>query len=274
MTADRDLADPRLAALLREHSAEAPGAHVDATILAAAHRAVDSAPFEANRPPSGANPSASTARTDTNRALARQPWRWWMPLAAAAVVGVVVIGMLPLAPTIPGDAPAVVADDAAVSRPDASAERERDTSGAARSEFADAPAQRNANPAVKSERAQAQPAPPVVQKKQDTTSTPLKQQAPPPAAAPPRDQVAAAQGALAARQAPMSRQAIAGLARERNAGDARSRDPTEWIRHIRALRDDGHEQEALAELTRFRAAFDNADTRLPADLRAWAESLR
>ena len=40
MDADRELRDPELDALVREHSAETPPARVDAAILAAAHRAV------------------------------------------------------------------------------------------------------------------------------------------------------------------------------------------------------------------------------------------
>ena len=49
MSADRDPIDPALAALLREHSAETPPAGVDAAILAAAHRAVGSAPRARHR---------------------------------------------------------------------------------------------------------------------------------------------------------------------------------------------------------------------------------
>ena len=43
---------------------------------------------------------------------------------------------------------------------------------------------------------------------------------------------------------------------------------------LRALRDKGRIEEAAQELARFRAAFTDADARLPADLRPWADSLR
>jgi hypothetical protein len=91
MNDERDLRDPALEALLRAHSTQSPPPTVDAAVLAAAHRAVDG---EARARP----------------ARATQPWRWWMPLAAAAVIGVVVVGVLPLAPTLPDPAPPAVSD--------------------------------------------------------------------------------------------------------------------------------------------------------------------
>lgn len=81
--------DPALEHAWRVHSSEAPSPELDRAILAAAHRAVDSRP---------------------TRADAMWPQRWWMPLATAATVGAVVIGMLQVAP--PGQdamAPTVVA---------------------------------------------------------------------------------------------------------------------------------------------------------------------
>ncbi len=75
MSTDPDR-DPALAALWREHSTETPPPHVDAAILAAAHRATASAPH------------------GRERWLGPRAWRWWMPLAAAAVIAV----MFPLSP--------------------------------------------------------------------------------------------------------------------------------------------------------------------------------
>ena len=49
MNPDPGHVDPALDALLRAHSAETPPAEVDATILAAAHRAVRSAPRDAEK---------------------------------------------------------------------------------------------------------------------------------------------------------------------------------------------------------------------------------
>lgn len=70
--------DPRLAAAWREHSTELPSAQLDAAILAAAHRAVGSAPQDAARQPREAT----------------SPQRWWMPLAAAATIGAIAVGIL------------------------------------------------------------------------------------------------------------------------------------------------------------------------------------
>ena len=71
--------DPDLHKLYREHSREEPPSALDASILAAAHRAVASAPRKAG-------------------AEATRPQRWWMPLAAAAAIGVVAIGIVQQAP--------------------------------------------------------------------------------------------------------------------------------------------------------------------------------
>jgi hypothetical protein len=67
--------DPELEKLYREHSREEPSSALDARILAAAHRAVDSGPRKAG-------------------AEATRPQRWWMPLAAAAAIGVIAIGVV------------------------------------------------------------------------------------------------------------------------------------------------------------------------------------
>jgi hypothetical protein len=105
--------DAVLDAAWHAHSHEEPPSHLDAAILAAAHRAVGSAPRDV----------AATA------AEATSPQRWWMPLAAAATIGAVALGILQLAPEdfaptapasdmAPRDRPAAVArKDAA--KPDA-----------------------------------------------------------------------------------------------------------------------------------------------------------
>ncbi len=74
--------DPRVAAAWREHSAEMPPVQLDTAILAAAHRAVGSAPRDA----------AGEPREATS------PQRWWMPLAAAATIGAIALGILQTAP--------------------------------------------------------------------------------------------------------------------------------------------------------------------------------
>ena len=94
MAAERESIDLMLKALMREHSTETPPAHVDAAILAAAHASVASASRDRSASLHDAGPPA----------LARMAWRWWMPLAAAAVIGVIAIGVIPLAPSIVDDA--------------------------------------------------------------------------------------------------------------------------------------------------------------------------
>lgn len=84
---ETDPRDDALAKAWRAQSQDMPPPALDATILAAAHRAVGSGPLDAGK-----------------QALeATRPQRWWMPLAAAATIGVVVIGILQIAPQAPVD---------------------------------------------------------------------------------------------------------------------------------------------------------------------------
>lgn len=69
--------DPALERAWRAQSREAPPPELDRAILAAAHRAVGSGPQDAGKTPA-----------------ATRPQRWWMPLAAAATIGVVAIGVM------------------------------------------------------------------------------------------------------------------------------------------------------------------------------------
>ena len=48
----------------------------------------------------------------------------------------------------------------------------------------------------------------------------------------------------------------------------------EWIARIRTLRNDSRLTDATHALTDFRAAFSDADARLPDDLRDWARTVR
>ncbi len=84
-----DLRDLALDAAWRGASGEAPPPALDAMILAAAHRAV------------GSKPQGSAARA---------PWRWWTPLAAAAAIGAVAIGVLQLTPEERDASTATVSD--------------------------------------------------------------------------------------------------------------------------------------------------------------------
>ena len=77
--------DPQLAAAWSDASDELPPPPLDSTILAAAHRAVESGPRDAHRP--------DAARRDARR--------WRVPLAAAASICVVALGVLLTRPEQP-----------------------------------------------------------------------------------------------------------------------------------------------------------------------------
>jgi len=89
---DNSERDPALAAAWRKHSAEMPSAALDAAILAAAHRAAGSAPR--GIAPRGGEPQDAGKPA----AEATSPQRWWMPLAAAATIGAVALGILQIVP--------------------------------------------------------------------------------------------------------------------------------------------------------------------------------
>ncbi|MEO8487517.1 MAG: hypothetical protein ABI585_14385 [Betaproteobacteria bacterium] len=93
MSGERDqVRDDAVDRAWNEQMRETPPAALDDAIRAAARRAV------------GAKP-----RETPHVAEAREPWRWWMPLAAAATIGAVAIGVLQ---NMPQDAqePTVVSD--------------------------------------------------------------------------------------------------------------------------------------------------------------------
>jgi hypothetical protein len=77
--------DAALDAAWSANSREEPPSRLDAAVLAAAHRAVGSAPRDVAAP----------------AAEATSPQRWWMPLAAAATIGAIALGILQLAPQEP-----------------------------------------------------------------------------------------------------------------------------------------------------------------------------
>jgi len=98
VSADRDeLRDEAVARAWREHVRDEPPAALDDTIRAAARRAV------------GAKPQVTPKVAE-----AREPWRWWMPLAAAATIGAVAIGVLQNMPQDAGEATVVSLDGTAV----------------------------------------------------------------------------------------------------------------------------------------------------------------
>ena len=93
-----DLRDDAVERAWRERSRETPPAAIDDAIRAAARRAV------------GAKPQGKPAVAE-----AREPWRWWMPLAAAATIGAIAIGVIQSLPHEAGE-PTVVSDAATAAR--------------------------------------------------------------------------------------------------------------------------------------------------------------
>ena len=297
MNPERDLHDAALAALLREHAAETPAAPIDAAVRAAARRAIDRAP---------------TDRAVTH-ARAQQAWRWWMPLAAAAVVGVIVIGVLPLAPSddtpqrasdMPAESTRSMALTPAPAPPNAAPAQPIEGAAPAPAQKAatTAPRKNVEPPPSKVERAR----PPSLAQSQSRDAAGTSTQgasnappapptfAPPPslaAASPPRTdgparadtgqradagtEVGRVTNGVPGPKAEMptaerSKSATAASA----AADMRARSIADWIARLRALRNAGDADEALRELRRYRAAFDDADARLPPDLAEWARSRR
>jgi hypothetical protein len=239
MNPERDHVDPAIDALLRAHSAEMPPAELDAAILAAARRAVQSAPREAE-----------------SNAEATRPWRWWMPLAAAATIGAIAISVLQLAPkqpdatsTIVSDTPPIVAVPAQPSAPPA-APAERDKAEAPRAK-------------VRSDRAAEAPA-----ARAEAERAPAPETFPAANDKPKRESAANAAGTVqrsAAAPAAIAKSALA---------DASARSAAEWVERIHAFVGEGKLVEAAQELTAFRAAYVDADARLPAELQAWAATVK
>ncbi len=279
MSSDRDFTDPALDALLRSDPDAAPPAHVDAAILAAAHRAVARAPCEAER------------------ALARPSWRSWMPLAAAAVVATIVIGVLPLAPTPPDATAPVVTDGsanaareqpaaagspradaareqrAAAGSPPATATQERPRAAGGSSAAAphDTPATRHAAETglAGAPSPSSIPSPALAERERPSVSA----TSPPPAQARPSAAAASPPGRqeiAASKQLSMRRDTSAAA---ESPDDSAARRAADGIARMRALRSEGRLADAARELARFRAAFSDADARLPADLRTWAAAV-
>jgi len=300
MTDERDIRDPALDALLRAHLHETPPPAVDAAILTAAHRAVES------------TPRVRTAR-------ATQAWRWWMPLAAAAVIGVVVVGIMPVAPTLVEPAAPTIRDvpiggSSPAASPSNSSVESQVASGALpltpqKSEPPNAPPPKSeavaASPAMPAPTRKAvamppaapspmpsSPAPPpaaaqlgtarelgdrgaaVSRPAEANTAAEERSMVPSPAAAPEPRLSSAPAAATDASAAAVTSPPVGALTDQRAKQAARTSGADEWIAQIRTLRSDGRMEEAAGALKAFRAAFNDADRRLPEDLREWAKTVR
>ena len=270
---ERDVRDPALDAAWRAQSGDAPPPALDAAILAAAHRAVKSAPARIG-------PGSE----------ATWPWRWWAPLMAAAAIGAVTIGVLQLAPREPDETKAVVSDVPANARapaapaptasPPAPARAAERVASPKPDTPSTAPAQPRAVDKLQDAKPAARTAPePFPARREAAPSAGASGKADRPALAPAPARAAAAAAAEAPTDNAM-RQAIplapASPALEKRATrhDATAvRTADEWIARIRSLLERADEAGAARELAAFRAAYPDADARLPADLRAWAASV-
>ncbi len=272
MNTERDPSDPALDRLLRADADASPSAKLDAAILAAAHRAVLGAP------------------RDARSAEATRPWRWWMPLAAAAAIGAVAIGVLQLIPSGHESLPNVVSDMPATT-PQVSVTPAPSPAPAPPIQMqqpgtpkitAEAPAPRSSapvrrkasEPAAAPEPFPANRAPPA----QESAQAPATPPAPAAAArAAPADAMNAestrrdaAQSAAGA----VDRAAAGALAKSAIKDRSEVFRADEFVARIRRLRSEGKMEEAAQELAAFRAAFADADARLPSDLREWAASVK
>ena len=253
MNPERDPFDPTLDALLRADSAETPSPDVDAAILAASHRAVQSGPRDAAK-----------------AAEATSPWRWWMPLAAAATIGAIAIGVLQLTPKEPEQTATVVSDT-----PPAA------TRAAPEAVAPTPPAVPMTQDRSQPPRAQSEATPRAKVRADRPAPTPLRKNEAMPANPPPEDfpkqerdaaEQGSTAGAMARPEAP--RVAAPAIAKQSAADEAQVMSPEQRITRIRALLNEGKNEDAARELIALRAAYPDADARLPADLQAWAATIK
>lgn len=285
--------DPGLDAAWKAHSTELPPARLDAAILAAAHREARSRPRAAGDDDTGAH--------------ARGPSRAWWGLAAAATIGAIAFGIVQMAPEPTTEPPAVASDTPGVSQERPSpplVERKADPAPVAQDKSS-APAA----PIAEEPRVRAMPKalpPKPVEREQRRAVQPL---VPPPEVAAPepfpgvmqmapsvpveslakreaeRGAGARADEAQSTRQRSAEKLAAAAPARTeaRNAAGVTAaqrdverppRTPEAWIEAIRELYAAQRFTDAARELNAFRAAYGDADARLPESLRAWAATVK
>jgi hypothetical protein len=265
--------DAALDAAWRAHSLDEPPAQLDAAILAAAQAAVAAGPRDARADAAGA----------------ARPQRWWKPLAAAAMLGAVVIGVSRLLPqdqaaTAPytvdlrepaaaplGSALPLEREQGSPRRPELGADAKLSKeapapSGAVRSYASPAPApppaaarmpiERRATPAL-----EAVTSDPLAASRTTRAEQPSAP-APPFASEPPSASAAGAAPALA-------RDAAA----HANAQGATTPGSDASLARIRELYAAGKRSEAAKELIALRAALPDADRRLPPELQQWATTV-
>ena len=275
------LSDSRVDAAWRALSSEEPPQSLDAAIMAAARREV------------GARPQ----KIATREAIADRR-RWW-PLAAAATVAAIAVGVLQL--TTPDQIGAPASDKTIVSDVPAPASRPAPEMPAtpsrpeeAKPEAGNALRAEQAPKRADSPRRQAATPESPVQAKRESAAADTTAMPEPFPAAPPSPAVAAAPAGilsapapapappLSAQRAPESASVqpaplakmAAGRVADARADEARVKEQAplpvpEWIALIRRLREEGKSADAAKELAAFRVAHADHEKLLPPDLRNW-----
>lgn len=260
--------DPALAALYRQASDESPPLAVDERIRAAARRATGSRP-----------------------ALAGSPTRAWWPLAAAASIALIALGIVqltpleeasPVKPDVGSDAPPAALPAApASSQPPITAKEitplpSATKPDAARRESITPPADRTSATGALSSQREAQ-APSTAKKLEAFPSAPTAASAESAAPIVPPAKGERANGstpppATSAPSADIARSARSGVAANEAGSEVpgETRDIERWIEVIRRLLAAGKTDEAYRELSMLRAHFGTDSARLlPPDLREW-----
>jgi len=244
--------DPDLARLYREASREAPPPHLDAQILAAAHREAGSRP----------RAIGDGAGEDAYSPVAKHR-SWRVPLALAAVI-VLSVSILTLSPEIRDVAPPERAETARAPQPEATTSPGSETPERAATppqEFRRVP---GAPPGVASrDEPVAREAPAAVAALRDEAAPeapPASMAAARPERAPPRPEAGVRLEPRAQQAAPLRAEADLAGALTRQYAD---QPPEKWGEKIVELRREGRVEEAEALLAEFRRRFP--DYRIPAE---------
>jgi len=279
---DDGLRDPRFDAAWRAASNEEPPTALDTAIRAAARREAGTIP-----------------QPDVPRAPeATRPERWWWPLAAAATIGAITIGLLQLAPPAREAANStseIVSDIPGGSATNGIAAKREQTPASTTPVPSPADASRGGGRATPETHASEESALLAAKRAAATAGslapspTPLPQREPAAQAAPqaprpamptaaerhpePKRLPTRAEREAARRSGAMAEQRADPVVEAK----AQERAPlavADWISLIRKLVTDGRDDDVALELKAFRFAHPDADTLLPPDLRDWRPASR
>jgi len=253
------LVDPRVGDAWREASSEEPSASVDDAILAAARREVSARP--------------ETLAAWEAREVRASRRRWW-PLAAAATVAAIAVGVLQLTP--PDKVANPVTETTTVTDVPSPSAKPDTVTAASVSE----PAAPASPPSASPPSAPKPPAAPALA----LTPDPFPAATRPEAESVARGAQVAASPPIPAQRAPTASPApapplakmAAASAADSASAEARTKDRkplpvADWIELIRRLRAEGKTDEAAKELAAFRVAYPDHEKLLPPDLRDWRE---